>query len=86
MFDGFKWVVSSIMEMSRNTFRSIPYVGPKKYLGDTRINNKVAIVTGGNSGIGKETARELAAREGKVNEINNYSILIKVNAGDNRLS
>ena len=72
MFDGFKWVVSSVMEMSRNTFRFIPYVGPEKYLEDIRIDNKVAIVTGGNSGIGKETARDLAARGGKVNEINNY--------------
>ena len=86
MFDSLKWVVSSVMEVSRNTFRFIPYVGPKKYLGDTRIDNKVAIVTGGNSGVGKETARELAARGGKVNEIHNYSVLIKVNTGDNRLS
>ena len=69
--EGFKWVLSTINELSRNTFRFLPFVGPKIFTDKTRVDNKVVIVTGGNNGIGKETARELAKREAKV--ISNFT-------------
>jgi NAD(P)-dependent dehydrogenase (short-subunit alcohol dehydrogenase family) len=42
------------------------FVKSTLYKKDTKIDGKIAIVTGGNSGIGKETAVDLAKRGGKV--------------------
>jgi hypothetical protein len=40
--------------------------GPNLYVSDKRVDGKVIIITGANSGIGRETAMDLARRGGKV--------------------
>lgn len=38
------------------------YMGGKRYRGSERISGKTVVITGATSGIGKETAMELAKR------------------------
>lgn len=45
----FKFYINLINSVSRNAFSFLPFVGPKKYKGKNRLNNKVVIVTGGNN-------------------------------------
>lgn len=42
------------------------YIGGKRYYKEVPLDNKVAVVTGANTGIGKETAWELARRGAKI--------------------
>lgn len=52
-----------------------------QYIKDTRIEGKVVIITGANSGIGKETAIDLARRGGKV-----YIACRDIKRGDDALT
>lgn len=50
--------------MKPDSFRE--WAGGQRYAGSVEANGKVIVITGANTGIGKETARELAMRGGKI--------------------
>lgn len=60
------YYLSAVATTVAGSFLLKDYIGGKKYDGQEDLNGKVVIVTGANTGIGKEVARGLAARNAKV--------------------
>ncbi|OXU25177.1 hypothetical protein TSAR_000573 [Trichomalopsis sarcophagae] len=57
---------STIASLTGFVYLLKDYNGGKKYEGNEKLTDKVVIVTGANTGIGKEVAHDLAKREARV--------------------